>query len=142
MIKDLSWHFCILWFSVFEYKETLCSNAFSSSLLQPDVCDRPLHSSHTSLPPTHPFTTTHCLKYQPSKFCHLFYDPVGEYMELHFFHVLKPPNFILPSTLGGEMKNVIDLLSQFHYPLLISDRVNKFSVRRLLEWLWWKFAFT
>jgi hypothetical protein len=47
-------------------------------------------------------------------------------MELHFFHVLKPPNFILPSKLGGEMKNVIDFLSQFHYPLLINDKVNKF----------------
>jgi hypothetical protein len=63
-------------------------------------------------------------------------------MELHFFQVLKPPNFILPSTLGGELKNVIDLLSQFHFLLLISDRLNKFSVRRLLDWLWWKSTFT
>jgi hypothetical protein len=55
--------------------------------------------------------TEHAFYYQPSKFCHLFYDPIGEYMDLHFFHVLKPPKFILPSTLGGEMKNVIDLLS-------------------------------
>jgi hypothetical protein len=63
-------------------------------------------------------------------------------MEWHFFQVLKPPNFIFPSTLGGEMKDVTDLLSLFHYLLLISDRVNKFSVRGLLDWLWWKFTFT
>jgi hypothetical protein len=63
-------------------------------------------------------------------------------MELHFLHVLKPPSFILPSTLEGEMKNVIVLLSQFHYLYLISDKVNKFSVRRLLDWLWWKSTFT
>jgi hypothetical protein len=79
--------------------------------------------------------TEHAFCYQPSKFCHVFYDPVEEYMELHFFHVLKPPNFILPSELGRKLKNVIDLLSQFHYPLWISDKENKFSVRRLLEWL-------
>jgi hypothetical protein len=63
-------------------------------------------------------------------------------MELHFLHVLKPPRFILPSTLGGNVKNVINLSSQFHYPLLISDKVRKFSIRKLLGWLWWKFAFT
>jgi hypothetical protein len=80
--------------------------------------------------------------YQPSRFYHLFYDPVGEYMEWHFLNVLKPSRFILPSSLGGNMKNVINLLSQFYCPLLISDRVNKFSVRKLLEWLWWKFVFT
>jgi hypothetical protein len=80
--------------------------------------------------------------YQPSRFYHLFYDPIGEYMELHFLNVLKPPSLILPSTLGGNMKNVIHLLSQFHCPLLISDRVRNFSVRKLLGWLWWNFSFT
>jgi hypothetical protein len=84
----------------------------------------------------------HVFCYQPSKFCRLFYDPVGEYMEWHFFQILKPPSFILPSTLGGALKNVIDLLSQFHYFLLISDKVSKFSVRGLLDWLWWKSTFT
>jgi hypothetical protein len=54
--------------------------------------------------------------YQPSKFYHLFYDPVGEYMELHFLNVLKPSRFILPSSLGGNLKNVINLLSQFYCP--------------------------
>jgi hypothetical protein len=63
-------------------------------------------------------------------------------MELHFLHVLKPPSLILRSTLGGNPKNVINLLSQFHYPLLINDKVRNFSVRKLLGWLWWKFAFT
>jgi hypothetical protein len=79
--------------------------------------------------------------HQPSKFCHLFYDPIGEYMELHFFLVLKPPNIILPSALGGTLNTVTKMLSPFHYPL-ISDRINKSSVRRLFEWLWWKYAFT
>jgi hypothetical protein len=72
--------------------------------------------------------------YQPSRFYNLSDHPVGEYMELHFLNVLKPPSLILPSLLGGNMKNVIKLLSQFHCPLLISDRVNKFSVMKLLEW--------
>jgi hypothetical protein len=80
--------------------------------------------------------------YRPRKFYHLFYDPVREYKELHFLHVLKPPSFIFPSALEGELKNVIVLLSQFHYLYLISHRVNKFSVRRLLDWLWWKSTFT
>jgi hypothetical protein len=80
--------------------------------------------------------------YQPSKFYHLFYDPVGEYMELHFLNILKPSRFILPSSLGGNMKDVINLLSHFYSPFLISEKINKFSVRRLLEWLWWKFVFT
>jgi hypothetical protein len=80
--------------------------------------------------------------YQSSRFYHLFYDPVGEYMELHFLNVLKPPSLILPSSLGGNLKNVINLLSQFHYPLLISDRVKIFQLGSYLEWLWWKFSFT
>jgi hypothetical protein len=49
--------------------------------------------------------------YRPSKVYHLFYDLVGEYMELHFRNVLKPPRLILPTTLGGNLKNVINLLS-------------------------------
>jgi len=84
----------------------------------------------------------HVFCYQPSKFRPLFYDPIGEYMELHFLCVLEPPNFILTSTLGGKLKDVIILLSQFHHLLLITDRVNGLPVRKLLEWLWWKFAFT
>jgi hypothetical protein len=66
--------------------------------------------------------------YQTSKIYHIFYDPVGEYMELHFHNVLKPPRLILPTTLGCNLKNVINLQSQFHYPLLISGRVRKFSL--------------
>jgi len=68
------------------------------------------------------------LCYQPSRFYNLFYDPMGEYMGLHFLHVLNPPNFILPSSLGGELKNVINLLSQFDYPFFISDIVNSFQL--------------
>jgi hypothetical protein len=63
-------------------------------------------------------------------------------MELHLIHVLDPLIFILTSALGGELKNVIILLSQLHCLYLSSDRVNTFATRKLLEWLWWKFAFT
>jgi hypothetical protein len=44
-------------------------------------------------------------------FCHSFYEPVREYMELHFLHILEPPSFILISTLGGRLKDAIVLLS-------------------------------
>jgi hypothetical protein len=84
----------------------------------------------------------HMSCYQPSRFYYLFYDPVWEYLELHFLNVLNPPKFILPSSLGGNLKNVIILLSWFYYLFLISGRVRKFFVRKLLEWLWWKFFFT
>jgi hypothetical protein len=57
-------------------------------------------------------------------------------MELHSFQALEPPKFVLPSTLGGEMERVIFLLSHFYHLLLSNDRVNKFSVRRLLKWIW------
>jgi hypothetical protein len=86
--------------------------------------------------------TEHVFCHQPSGFCHLSYEPVKEYMELHFLHVLKPPNFILTSTLEGKMKDVIVLLSRLHRLLLITDRIKELPVRKLLEWLWWKFSFT
>jgi hypothetical protein len=54
-------------------------------------------------------------------------------MDLHFLNELNPPRFILPSSLGGNLKNVISFFSQFCYPLLTSDRVNKFSIRKLFE---------
>jgi hypothetical protein len=80
--------------------------------------------------------------YKFSGVCRLSYEPVKEYMELYFLHVLKPPSFILTSSLGGKLKNVTVLLSRLHSLLSIIDRVNKFAARKLLEWLWWKFAFT
>jgi hypothetical protein len=84
----------------------------------------------------------HVLCHKPSGFCHFLYEPLREYMELHFLHVLEPLNFILTSSLGGEMKRIIILLSQLHCFYLISDRVNKFASREFLEWIWWKFSFT
>jgi hypothetical protein len=77
--------------------------------------------------------------YKFSRICCLAYEPVKEYMELYFLHVLKPPSFILTSTLGGNMKNVTVLLSRLHYLLSSIDRVKELPVRKLLEWLWWKF---
>jgi hypothetical protein len=57
-------------------------------------------------------------------------------MEFHdFLHVLEPLIFILTSTLGGEMKSVIILLSQLLCFYLISDIVHKFAARELLEWI-------
>jgi hypothetical protein len=61
---------------------------------------------------------------------------------VHFLHVLEPLNFILTSSLGGELKRIIIFLSQLHCFYLINDRVNKFEARELLECLWWKFDFT
>jgi hypothetical protein len=55
MIKDLPLHYCIPWFSAFGCKKILPLDAFSHSLLEPDVYNRPLHSSYASLPPTHPY---------------------------------------------------------------------------------------
>jgi hypothetical protein len=80
--------------------------------------------------------------YKFSRICRLAYEPVKEYMELYFLHVLKPPNFILTSALGGKLKNVIILLSRLHYLLSSIDRVKELPVRKLLEWLWWNFSFT
>jgi hypothetical protein len=80
--------------------------------------------------------------YKFSGVCRLSYEPVKEYMELYFLHVLKPPNFILTSSLGGKLKNVTVLLSWLHYLLLITDKIKGLPVRKLLEWLWWKFDFT
>jgi hypothetical protein len=61
-------------------------------------------------------------------------------MELHFFHILKTSRTCLSSSMMRSTKNVVVWLSQFHYFVLISDRINKLSVRGLLDWLWWKFA--
>jgi hypothetical protein len=80
--------------------------------------------------------------YKFSGVFHSFYEPVSEYLEWHFLHILEPPNFISTSTFGEKMKDVTILLSRLHYLLLITDRVNELPVRKLLEWLWWKFAFT
>jgi hypothetical protein len=86
--------------------------------------------------------TEHVFCHQPSKFSHSFYEPVGEYMELNFLHDLKPPSLIPPFPSGGKLKDVIVLLSRLHHLLSITDRVKELPVRKLLEWLWWKFSFT
>jgi hypothetical protein len=56
-------------------------------------------------------------------------------MDFHFLHVLEPLSFILTSTLGGELKRTIIFLSQLNCFYLISDKVNKFVARELLEWI-------
>jgi hypothetical protein len=73
---------------------------------------------------------------------HSFYDPVNEYMEQHFLHALEPPSFISTSAFGGKLKDVIIMQSRLHHLLSITNKVKELPVRKLLEWLWWKFAFT
>ena len=80
--------------------------------------------------------------YKFSGVFHLAYEPVKEYMELYFLHVLKPPSFVLTSTLEGKLKDVTVLLSRLHLLLVIIDKVKELPIRKLLEWLWWKFSFT
>jgi hypothetical protein len=49
--------------------------------------------------------------HQLSGFFHFLYETIREYMEFHSLHFLEPLSFILTSALGGELKNVIILLS-------------------------------
>ena len=63
-------------------------------------------------------------------------------MEFNFLHILEPPYFISTSAFEENMKGVVVLLSWLHHLLLIIDRVKEIPVRKLLEWLWWKFSFT
>jgi hypothetical protein len=60
-------------------------------------------------------------------------------MELHFFHILKTSRPCLSSNTRRRNENEVIWLSQFHYFVLMSDRINTLSVRGLLDWLWWNF---
>jgi hypothetical protein len=80
--------------------------------------------------------------YKFSRICHSFYDPVSKYMEWHFLHILESPCFVSTSTFEEGMNGVTILLSWLHHLLVIIDRVKELPVRKLLEGLWWKFAFT
>jgi hypothetical protein len=77
-----------------------------------------------------------------SGICHSFYEPVSKYMEWHFLYALEPPTFIFTETLEDESKDVTILISWLHRLLSIIDRRKEILFRKLLEWLWWKFAFT
>jgi hypothetical protein len=79
---------------------------------------------------------------QFSEIHHSFYDPVSKYMECHFPYALEPPYFISTQACKEELKSVIVLLSRLHHLLMIIDRRKELLFRKLLEWLWWKFAFT
>jgi hypothetical protein len=74
--------------------------------------------------------------------CHWSYEPVKEYMELYFLHNLEPPYFISTSACKEELKSVTILLSWLHHLFVIIDRRKELLFRKLLDWLWWKFAFT
>jgi hypothetical protein len=80
--------------------------------------------------------------YKFSGIFHSFYEPVSKYMEWHFLHILEPPYFISTSSFEEGMKGVTILLSRLHHLLVIIDRLKELPVRKLLEWLWWKFSFT
>jgi hypothetical protein len=79
---------------------------------------------------------------QISKIFHSFYDPVSEYMEWHFPYALELPYFISTPACKEELKNVTIILSRLHHMLMIIDRRKELLSRKLLEWLWWKSAFT
>jgi hypothetical protein len=79
---------------------------------------------------------------QFSGVCHWSYEPVKEYMELHFLHKLEPPHFISTSACKEGLKSVTILLSWLHHLFEIIDRRKELPFRKLLDWLWWKFAFT
>jgi hypothetical protein len=80
--------------------------------------------------------------HQFSEIRHSFYDPVGEYMEWHILYSLEPPYSISTSPCEEKLKSVAVLLSRLHYLLVIIDRRKELLSRKLLEWLWWKSAFT
>jgi hypothetical protein len=63
-------------------------------------------------------------------------------MEFLFLHDLNPLGLIPPFPSGGKLKDVIIFLSRLHHLLSITDIVKEIPVRKLPEWLWWKFAFT
>jgi hypothetical protein len=63
-------------------------------------------------------------------------------MEWHFPYALEPPYFISTPACKEELKSVTVLLSRLHHLLMIIDRRKELLSRKLLEWLWWKSAFT
>jgi hypothetical protein len=73
---------------------------------------------------------------------HSFYDPVSKYMEWHFPYALEPPYFISTPACKEELKSVTILWSQLHHLMMVIDRKKELLSRKLLEWLWWKSAFT
>jgi hypothetical protein len=108
----------------------------SASIVHPPMLTRDIQSCVSSC------GADRAVCYKFSGVCHSFYEPVNEYLEWHFLHILEPPNLISTSAFGEKLKDVTILLSRLHYLLLIIDRVKELPVRKLLEWLWWKFAFT
>jgi hypothetical protein len=79
---------------------------------------------------------------QFSRIGHSFYDPISKYMEWHFLHALEPPTFIFMEALEDELKDVTFLISWLHRLLSIINRRKELLFRKLIGWLWWKFAFT
>jgi hypothetical protein len=73
---------------------------------------------------------------------HSFYDPVSEYMEWHFPYALEPPYFISTSACEGEVEECNR--SAVTVTPSAGDHRQKegASIRKLLEWLWWKSSFT
>jgi hypothetical protein len=73
---------------------------------------------------------------------HSFDDPVTGYMEWHFPYALEPPHFISTSACKEGLKSITILLSWLHHLFEIIDKRKELPFRKLLDWLWWKFAFT
>jgi hypothetical protein len=70
--------------------------------------------------------------YPLCRILHSFYEPVSEYMEWHFLHILEPPYFISTSSFEVGMKCVTVMLSWLHHLIVIIDKVKELPVRKLL----------
>jgi hypothetical protein len=118
------------------------------SCLEP-VSEQPLPNinkiSSSSHPPMHTSYIHPCLSifgvekafcYRFHRIFHSFYEPINNYMEWHFLHILETPYFISTSSFEEKLKGVTILLSRLHHLLVITDRVKELPFKKLLDWLW------
>jgi hypothetical protein len=108
-------------------------------------CPEPAHSpmqTHEVHPCRSSCGAEQACCYPFHRVCHSFYDPVSEYMEWHVLYALEPLYSISTSASEEKLKSVAVLLSRLHHLLVIIDRKKELPFRKLLDWLWWKSAFT
>jgi hypothetical protein len=108
-------------------------------------CPEPTHSpmqTHEVQPCRSSCGAEQACCYPFHRVCHSFYDLVSEYMEWHVLYALEPPYSISNPACKEELKSVTVLLSRLHHLLMIIDKRKELLSRKLLEWLWWKYAFT
>jgi hypothetical protein len=76
------------------------SEQSSPQIIQPALASHPPMSTRDIQPCVRSYVIEQVACYKVSRFFPWSYEPVKEYMELYFLHVLKPPSFILTSALG------------------------------------------